>query len=216
MTADVYDRFGQLYNVTNVIDASGRLNEAAYETYSPPFLPATFAFVYGLSFASITAVLVHVYLWHYTDIKETLLGHAKMDIHGRLMLAYKKTPLWWYAALTLVLFALSLVMVEVYKTNLPVWGVVLALIIPAVYMIPCGIIQGITNVDANQLNVLAEFVGGYTFAGRPLANMVFKYLSTDVVAQGIFFAQDMKLARYMKVPPRLLFFAQVGATVSLA
>ncbi|KAM3421973.1 hypothetical protein BST61_g2350 [Cercospora zeina] len=50
-------------------------------------------------------------------------------------------------------------------------------------MVPCGIIQGITNVDANQLNVLSEFIGGYMFQGKPLANMIFKILSTDV-AQG--------------------------------
>lgn len=46
------------------------------------------------------------------------------------------------------------------------------------------------------------------FAGRPLANMIFKILSTDVVGQGLYFAADMKLAHYLKVPPRTLFFAQ--------
>lgn len=38
-------------------------------------------------------------------------------------------------------------------------------------------------MDANQLNVLSEFVGGYLFNGKPLANMVFKIMSTDVVGQ---------------------------------
>ncbi|MCJ1308643.1 hypothetical protein MMC25_002296 [Agyrium rufum] len=213
MTADVYDRFGQLYNVSQVISPSQTLDTTAYAAYSPPFLPATFAFVYGLSFASITCVLVHVYLWHGTDLKLAFQGQQKLDVHGRLMLAYKQVPWWWYAILTLVMFALSIVLVQVYHTNLPVWGVVLALAIPAIYMIPCGIIQGITNVDANQLNVAAEFIGGYMFAGKPLANMVFKILSEDVVSQGIFFAQDMKLGLYLKIPPRLLFFAQGGATV---
>ena len=51
------------------------------------------------------------------------------------------------------------------------------------------------------------------FQGRPLANMVFKYLSVDVVQQGLFFAQDMKLGHYNKVPPRIVFFAQGFATV---
>ena len=214
MTADVYDRFGQLYNVTQVISSEQTLDEVAYMEYSPPFLPATFAFVYGLSFASITAVLVHVYLWHWTDIYATLQNKQKDDIHSRLMRAYKRTPWWWYGILTIVMTVLSIIMVEVYDTKLPVYGVFLALCIPAVYMIPCGIIQGITNVDANQLNVAAEFIGGYMFAGRPLANMIFKILSEDVVSQGVFFSQDLKVGHYLKVPPRLLFFAQGGATVS--
>lgn len=90
----------------------------------------------------------------------------------------------------LVVFTgLSIVLVEVYHTKLPVYGVFLTLLIPAIYIVPCGIIQGITNVDANQLNVLSEFISGYMFAGRPLANMILKILSEDVVSQGIFFAQ---------------------------
>lgn len=80
-------------------------------------------------------------------------------------------------------------------------------------MVPCGIIQGITNVNANQLNVLSEFIGGYLFESKPLANMIFKILSEDVVSQGIFFAQDQKLGHYFKVPPRTVFIAQGFATV---
>lgn len=213
MTADVYDNTGADYNVTKVVTAAGTLDPAAYAQYSPPFLSATFAFVYGLSFASITAVLVHVYLWHGPDIWAALKGGRKLDIHGRLMLAYRKTPWWWYAVLIVIFTALSIVMVEVFHTQLPVYGVFLALLIPAIYMIPCGIIQGITNVDANQLNVLSEFIGGYMFAGKPLANMVFKILSEDVVSQGIFFAQDMKLGHYLKIAPRTVFFAQGFAAV---
>ena len=80
-------------------------------------------------------------------------------------------------------------------------------------MIPCAIVQGITNVNANQLNVLSEFIGGYMFQGKPIANILFKILSTDVVGQGLYFAQDIKLAHYMKIPPRSLFFAQGLATI---
>jgi len=48
---------------------------------------------------------------------------------------------------------------------------------------------------------------------QPLTNMIFKILSEDVVAQGIFFAQDQKLGYYLKIPPRLVFFAQGFATI---
>lgn len=99
------------------------------------------------------------------------------------MRVYRKTPWYWYGAIALIVLAISIAINEVYSTKLPVYGVFLAFLIPAIYMVPCGIIQGITNVDANQLNVLAEFVGGYLFNGKPLANIVFKILSTDVVGQ---------------------------------
>jgi len=103
--------------------------------------------------------------------------------------------------------------IEGYKTTLSWWAVILAAVIPALYMIPCGIIQGITNVDANQLKILSEFINGYMFNGCPLANIIFKILSTDVVGQGLYFAQDMKLGHYLKIPPRTLLFAQGSATI---
>ncbi len=43
--------------------------------------------------------------------------------------------------------------------------------------------------------------------------MIFKNLSVDVVSQGLYFVADMKLAHYMKIPPRTLFFAQGIAVV---
>lgn len=201
MTSDVYDNTGAVYDTSRVVGADNTLNVAAYRKYSPPFLGATFAFVYGLSFASITSVLSHIGIWHARDLWAAMKGRNKLDIHARLIRAsYRKTPWYWYATIIVIIMAMAIAMVEVYETKLPVYGVFLGLIIPAIYMVPCGIIQGITNVDANQLNVLAEFIGGYMFEGKPLANMIFKILSTDVVGQGVYFAMDMKLAHYLKVP----------------
>lgn len=214
MTADVYDNTGAAYDTARVIAADNTLDTMAYRTYSPPYLSATFAFVYGLSFAAITSVLSHIAIWHSRDLWAALKGRNKLDIHARLIRAsYRRTPWYWYAGIIVVIMAMAIALVEVYHTKLPVYGVFLALIIPVVYMIPCGIVQGITNVDANQLNVLAEFIGGYLFEGKPLANMIFKIISTDVVGQGVYFAMDMKLAHYLKVPPRTCFVAQFVATI---
>lgn len=155
------------------MNSDGTFNVAEYEAYSPSFLPATFAFVYGISFAALTAVPVHIYLWHGKEIKDAFAGRTKLDIHARLMRLYKQTPWYWYGAITVVVLVASMLMVHFYHTSLPVWAILLATIIPAIYIIPCGIIQGITNVNANQLNVLSEFIAGYMFKGRPLASKSF-------------------------------------------
>ncbi|KAI1134035.1 small oligopeptide transporter [Hypoxylon sp. FL0543] len=211
-TADVYDRFGQLYDTSKVI-TNNLFDQEKYEAYSPPYLPATFAFVYGLSFASITSVLSHVYFFHWEEIKHAVRGTLKLDIHARLMRAYKDAPWYWWSAIVLIVFGMSVAMTEVYHTGLPVYGVVIAFAIGALYMVPCGMIQGVANVNANQLNVLSEFIGGYMFQGKPIANILFKILSQDVVGQGLYFAADMKMGHYLKIPPRTLFFAQGLATV---
>lgn len=129
------------------------------------------------------------------------------------MQSYKPVKWWWWAAILLVVLGMSIGTAVGYDTGLPWWGVLLAYIIPAVYMVPCGMIQGVTNVDANQLNVLSEFIGGYMFQGKPIANILFKILSTDVVGQGLYFASDLKLGHYLKIAPTTLFFAQGVATI---
>ncbi|KAI0850649.1 small oligopeptide transporter, OPT family [Daldinia vernicosa] len=211
-TADVYDRFGELYDTARVI-TDNHFDQEKYAAYSPPYLPATFAFVYGLSFASITSVLSHVYCFHWEEIMHALRGSLKLDIHARLMKNYKNTPWYWWSTIVLIVFGMSVAMTEVYHTGLPVYGIVLAIAIGGIYMVPCGIIQGLANVNANQLNVLSEFIGGYMFQGKPVANILFKILSQDVVGQGLYFAADMKMGHYLKIPPRTLFWAQGLATI---
>jgi OPT family oligopeptide transporter len=84
---------------------------------------------------------------------------------------------------------------------------------PMIYFIPVGIIKAITNISSNQLNLLTEFIGGYAFLGRPIANMVFKFYGYVAVQQGLEFVADMKLAHYLHIAPRTLFVAQGLATL---
>lgn len=169
-TAEVYDNTAQVYNVSRVMNADNSFNLEAYEQYSPAYLPATFAFVYGISFAAMTALPVHIYLWHGTQIWDALMGRTNLDIHARLMRLYPRVPRWWFVVLTIVIFAMAIGMVEGYETELSWWAVILGGVIAIVYMVPCGIIQGITNVEANQLSTLTQFIAGYMFNGLPLAS----------------------------------------------
>lgn len=117
MTADVYDRYGNQYHITQVVGPDYSLDVEAYRQYSPPYLPVTFAFVYRLSFASITAVLTHTYVWHWDDLVAAFRGTTRLDIHARLMRAYKKTPWYWYVSIIVIIMAMSIAMVEVYDTQ---------------------------------------------------------------------------------------------------
>src|SRR6266404_2313443 len=68
---------------------------------------------------------------------------------------------------------MSAVTIEVWPTEVPIWGLVLALSTAAIYIVPTGMIQAITNQQIG-LNVLIELIAGYTLPGRPLALMIFK------------------------------------------
>jgi hypothetical protein len=93
-----FDNTGQIYNVSNIINADSTFNLQAYKAYSPLFLSASFAMAYGLSFASITATLTHTYLYYrkqiWTQARRSL--SEQPDIHARLMSVYKEVPDWWY------------------------------------------------------------------------------------------------------------------------
>jgi hypothetical protein len=53
---------------------------------------------YGLSFASITATLMHAFLFFRKQIwvQSRRSMHEQPDIHARLMSKYKQVPEWWY------------------------------------------------------------------------------------------------------------------------
>jgi OPT family oligopeptide transporter len=119
-TPTSYDNTGALYNVSRILNDKFEFDLAKYKTYSPLFLGTTFALAYGQSFASITAVLVHVYLYHGTEIwqqfKESL--DADEDIHLKLNRVYRQAPDWWYLALGVVTFAISIITCEAWETRM--------------------------------------------------------------------------------------------------
>lgn len=75
------------------------------------------------------------------------MGNAKLDVHGRLMKAYKQVPEWWFLILLFGSMALSVVMAFVWKSDvqLPWWGMLFAFGLAFVVTLPIGVIQATTN-----------------------------------------------------------------------
>jgi OPT family small oligopeptide transporter len=229
-----YDNTGATYNVTRILYPDTTFNREAYEKYSPLFISTTFAMNYGISFALITATIVHAYLYFRKQIwiqaRRSL--REQPDIHARLMSEYREVPEWWYMAIFGVLYCLPLsdscrltrrslavtmfifgvVSIELWHTDFPVWAFIVALLISFMYTIPIGMIQAITNRQVG-LNVITELIVGYALPGRPIAMMMFKTWGYITMAQALQFTSDFKLGHYMKIPPRPMFWSQVLATI---
>ncbi|SCU94224.1 LANO_0E06106g1_1 [Lachancea nothofagi CBS 11611] len=209
-----YDRFQNVYQVKKIVTENLTFNQEAYEAYSPLYLSASFAISYGLSFASITAIVVHTALFHgkqiWNQVKNS--GQEKEDVHGRLMKQYKDVPQWWFAIVFLAFFGMAVATIRAWETEMPVYSLILALIIAAFFLLPVGIIFALTNIQVG-LNVITEFIIGYMIPGKPLAMMFFKTFGYITNSQAVYFAQDMKLGHYLKVAPRVLFAAQLIATI---
>ncbi|KIP02879.1 hypothetical protein PHLGIDRAFT_130482 [Phlebiopsis gigantea 11061_1 CR5-6] len=213
LSRSAYDNRGGVFNVSRVLTGS-TFDLEKYQNYSPLYLPAGFVISYALSFASVTATIVHVFLYYRKQImiqaRRSLAEQP--DIHARLMSQYPQVPDWWYLCIFGFMFAFGIIAIEVWPTQMPVWAFVLALAVAFVYTVPIGIIQAVTNQQIG-LNVIAEVIVGYVLPGQPLAMMLFKTWGYITMSQALVFTSDMKLGHYMKIPPRTMFWCQVVATV---
>ncbi|KAK1324460.1 Oligopeptide transporter 7 [Acorus calamus] len=135
------------------------------------YLSTFFAVTYGFIFASLTATISHVALFHGREIWEMskfAFRKEKMDVHTRLMRVYKQVPQWWFLCVLLVNLSLTIFACEHYnhQLQLPWWGVLLACALAIVFTLPIGIITATTNQTPN-LNVITELHHGVLVSRSP-------------------------------------------------
>ncbi|KAI0497011.1 hypothetical protein KFK09_023339 [Dendrobium nobile] len=225
ISANVYDSFGQPYNTTRIInDRSFTLNVQEEENYSKLNITAAFALVYCMSFASLTATIMHVALHHGKDIwrmwkNSKEYAKEKMeDVHTRLMKRnYEQVPQWWFILLLVVVIGLSMFTCLGFdrQLQLPWWGVLLAATMAMLFTLPIGVIVATTN-QAPGLNVLSEYILGLMLPGKPLANVTFKVYGTISLGQALTLLSDLNLGHYMKIPPKSMFITQFTGSVIAA
>lgn len=208
---------GQKYNITEIINSDFQLDVDAYEKKGPLYLSTFFVMYYGIGFALLTSTVVHVGLFHGREIwqlSNSAFREKKMDVHTRIMNKYNRVPEWWFICILVVNVALTIFACEYYidQLQLPWWGVLLACALAFFFTLPIGILAATTNQKPG-LNVITEYIIGYLYPGRPVANMCFKVYGFISMKQALSFLQDFKLGHYMKIPPRTMFMAQVVGTL---
>jgi len=170
-----YDRFGRTYNVTRILDSTGRrFSLSNYEAYSALYLPGPYAMNFLLAFVLSTALLVHTALYHSRTVYNVIkrVQTEEEDVHAKLMRSYPEVPDTWYLSIFLVFFTMSVIPIVVWRTDIPVWALALSVLVPVLYLIPCGFILAVTGQLVAPINVLAGIIPGLMLNGRPLANMV--------------------------------------------
>ncbi|KAG0084837.1 hypothetical protein BGZ93_000997 [Podila epicladia] len=208
----LYKENGTAYDKSEILTGN-ILDEGKYLAYGPMRMDSFFALTYGIGFAGLTATVVHVLLYNGKEMvqhwKES--RQETEDVHARLMRIYPEVPNWWYGFLFVVTLALSVVTCVVWDF-MPWWAVLLALAIAIFFVLPVGIVQAVTNQQPG-LNIITEYVIGYMLPGHAIANVTFKTYGYIVNVQALNFVSDLKLGQYMKIPPRIMFMAQVISTV---
>ncbi|KAI7944283.1 hypothetical protein MJO28_011811 [Puccinia striiformis f. sp. tritici] len=166
----------------------------------------------SLSDSPIISRLIHRHETELTKADRLARPRYTGDIHCRLMSVYPEVPQWWFMLIGVIATGMAIFMVTYYETQMPVWGLFFAFGLALVLIVPTGIVEAVASISA-PLNVISELVGGYALAGKPLGNMLFKTFGYITTAQAISYASDLKLAHYVKIPPRATFAAQTVGTV---
>jgi hypothetical protein len=120
-TSTTYDNTQSAYNVSRILTPDYTFNVTAYESYSPMFLAPTFILNYGLSFAALTAAIVHTVIFNGGEVwyRFRAARNQEPDIHMRLMKKYPEAPDWWYVALFVASIALGLATTLGFDSQLP-------------------------------------------------------------------------------------------------
>ncbi|QLL34147.1 hypothetical protein HG536_0F04740 [Torulaspora globosa] len=215
ISGSTFDNTQSKYNVQKILNPDFSINLEKYKSYSPMFVPFSYLLNYALNFAAVVAVFVHCFLYHGKDIVRRLKDEnfGGMDIHRRIYTQnYKDCPDWWYIVLQVITLGLGFATVCGFDTHFPPWAFVIALLISFANFVPQGILEAITNQHVG-LNIITELICGYMLPLKPMANLLFKLYGFIVMRQGLNLSRDLKLALYMKVPPRLIFAIQIYATI---
>ncbi|KAI1324397.1 OPT oligopeptide transporter protein-domain-containing protein [Xylariaceae sp. FL0255] len=235
---NIFDNTGQRYNVTRIINSNGQFNADGYQAYSFPFMTAASIVVLIFYFAGYPAAVVYMWLEHrhalalaYKGIPDLFWkrrrGKGKgngngdregegpkqlKDIHNRLMSAYTEVPEWWFTIVLVLAVACGVVAIVCWPTQTSPWVIAFGLLLCLLFTVPIGHIKAMTGVEI-PLHVLAELLGSSLTSGNAMALNFLRSYGYVTTAHCLFFAQDLKLAHYVKIPPRQTFSAQMVGTL---
>lgn len=219
-SAETFDRYGQSYNVSRVLQADFSVNINEYEAYSELYFSLGFILRIFSIMAATTAVVTHVLLYHMTELKTGLTSlfrrsstvQSDEDVHNRLMRSYTEVPEWWYLIVLAFSIVCGICLCQLFSTGFPVWAFFFIIVLTFLLQLPVGIILAVTN-NSIGLNMIMQLIAGYLLPGKAIANMIFKSYGLMGVTQSNAFTQDLKLGHYLKIAPRLTFCVQIYASV---
>lgn len=134
------------------------------------------------------------------------------DPHFVAMLKYKDVPQWWYVACLIISGAISLICCYLGHTQLGWWEFLVGLILAFVLVLFMGGLNAIFGFT-NNMQTTIQMIGAYIKPGNPLANMMFVLYSYNSTQQAFLMLGDLKVAQYIKLPPRTTFAAQFIGTI---
>ncbi|KAL5526996.1 hypothetical protein ACEPAF_8725 [Sanghuangporus sanghuang] len=211
----LYNFNGSRYDQLLILDDRFLLDEQKLEQVGLPYFASSQVLTKIGSSLAIGATIVHVFLWYGRDvinvIKKERSGES-VDPHRAKMKVYPEVRMWWYLAVFLGSFAMAMATIYTSKSNLPWWGLIVGLIISAVFLPFVTTVYAITGFAPDMEN-LVQMIGGAIIPGNPQANMYFSLYGYNTLLQARGLIRDLKMGQYTKLPPRVTFLVQSLGTI---
>jgi OPT family oligopeptide transporter len=129
------------------------------------------------------------------------------------MSKYKEVPDWWFLLILLAAIIVSVVFLEIYPLDTPVWLTFLMIAINLVFAVPLSFLSATTGTNLG-LGALIQVITGFVLPNNPNAFLFAQTLGSWALAgYGDNYVQDQKMAHYCKIAPRAVFRSQIGTII---
>ncbi|KAF6763837.1 peptide transporter MTD1 [Ephemerocybe angulata] len=207
---------GTGYKQLSILDDNFKLDHAKLAIEGLPWFASSQVISKLGGNMAIGATITHVFVWYGKDIIEVIKKYRRgetYDPHLEKMQVYPEVPFWWYIAMFLGCFGMAMGTIYTAKSGLPWWGLIVALIISAVFLPFVITVYAITGFSPN-IQSLVQMLGACMIPGNPQANMYFTLYGYNTLDQARGLIRDLKMGQYTKLPPRVTFTVQsVGALI---
>ncbi|KAF8663701.1 hypothetical protein AX16_000876 [Volvariella volvacea WC 439] len=207
---------GTRYNQLLILDENLMLDHAKLAEQGLPWFASSQVLTKIGANMAIGATITHVFLWYGKDIitviKKYRAGET-YDPHLAKMKVYREVPMWWYLATFAACFGMAMATLYTGHSGLPWWGLIVGIIISAIFLPFVITVYAITGFSPNIQN-LVQMIGAAMIPGNPQANMYFTLYGYNTLDQARGLIRDLKMGQYTKLPPRVTFTVQsLGAVV---
>lgn len=223
-SSSAFTNNGTAFQVQQIV-VNNKLDYKKYQEYSPPFYSAGYILTVGANFAFYPVYFLYIMgnQWKtigkaYVDFYQGLRRgkgnyEGAMDVHSRTMSKYKEVPDWWFLLILAGAIVVSVIFLEIYPLDTPVWLVFLMIGINLVFAVPLSFLSATTGTNLG-LGSLIQVITGYILPGNPNAFLFGQTLGSWALAgYGDNYVQDQKMAHYCKIAPRSVFRSQIGTII---
>ncbi|KAK0199297.1 peptide transporter MTD1 [Desarmillaria ectypa] len=206
---------GTLYDQLSILNDNFRLDPAKLEIQGLPWFASSQVLTKIGSNLAIGSTIMHVVLWYGKDIIQVVKKYKNgesYDPHLEKMKVYPEVPTWWYIAIFLGSFAMAMATIYTSNSSLPWWGLIVAIIISAVFLPFVVTVYAITGFIPD-IQSLVQIIGASMMPGSPQTNMYFTLYGSNTLLQARGLIRDLKMGQYTKLPPRVTFAVQSAGAV---